>query len=634
MKRAICFLVALILWLGIASAENRTDESLPSRYDMRDDGVVTPVKLQYPQMCCWAFAAVGAAETAILSAMGKTYEEYPIDLSELHAAWFGKCLQEKPGDAEEQDIKAWQMQQQKNLGGGSPSTVGSLYATGAGPAEESRIPFRGREATPEAYMVTKEPEAWIENYKRFNAVRIMTEDDLTEEDLELLGEEAKSLIYTEEDLQADAEKELEKKRAEVEMGYYLLWYTGDNWTLPETDENGESLRMQQSPWILKDNNRLPPLTVPSDPEDGRSVRVPSEEGMNAAKQEMLNGHAVIVQYEAEHFSPSEENPDLYINYENWAQYTYDSIGSNHAVCIVGWDDDYPAENFTHEVHVTDTEGNVFVNAERTAKTTPPGNGAWLIKNSRGSETDAVPDGMAAPDGSAWPEHRSNFGIVNSEGLHTGYIWISYYDQTIHLPETMAFTVEEDENRGILQHDLMIPSFDWYYEKQSDQPVSAANVFTADRDMELTAVSARTVHDNSRVVFRIVRLNEGAKDPEDGEEQAQFSETFRYFGYHRTQLAEPVSLKRGDRFSVITTTSYLMDDGKRIWEYSAGTQREEGSRTDVHPGESFVKENGKWQDWMETEKTSESDDTNPQAAELYGELVTVYDYFSIKAFYRE
>ena len=74
MKRVICFLAALTLWLGSADAVDRTG-SLPSRYDMRDDGIVTPVKMQYPQMCCWAFAAVAAAETAILSAMGKTCEE-------------------------------------------------------------------------------------------------------------------------------------------------------------------------------------------------------------------------------------------------------------------------------------------------------------------------------------------------------------------------------------------------------------------------------------------------------------------------------------------------------------------------------------------------------------------------------
>ena len=93
-RRTMIFLVILsLLPAGLAAASVReysTNGKMPSRYDMRNDGIVTPVKLQYPQMCCWAFGAVGAAETAILSAMGKTYDEYPLDLSELHAAWFAK----------------------------------------------------------------------------------------------------------------------------------------------------------------------------------------------------------------------------------------------------------------------------------------------------------------------------------------------------------------------------------------------------------------------------------------------------------------------------------------------------------------------------------------------------------------
>ncbi len=92
-------------------------------------------------------------------------------------------------------------------------------------------------------------------------------------------------------------------------------------------------------------------------------------------------------------------------------------------------------------------------AERTAKTTPPGNGAWLIKNSRGSESDAIPDGMKAPDGTVYPEHYSNYGIVNEKGQHTGYNWISYYDYSLGGALTMDFVYREDqEHTGILQYD--------------------------------------------------------------------------------------------------------------------------------------------------------------------------------------
>lgn len=444
------------------------------------------------------------------------------------------------------------------------------------------------------------------------------------------------MIFTEEDLEAEAEKKLKEKQALAEAGYYFLWYSGDDWTVPEKDEDGRSMKTRRSRWLLKDDNRLPPLLIPTDPKDENSVLIPNEAGMNAAKQEMLNGHAVSANYLVESFSPIGENPDLFINYENWAQYTYEMGGANHRICIVGWDDNYPAENFTHEVHVTDGDGNRSVDAERTARTTPPGNGAWLIKNSRGSETDAIADGMTAPDGTTYPENISNYGIVNEDGLHTGYNWISYYDQFLKMPETLEFTIEaEDGHTGILQYDFLITSFESYYEKQCGQPVSVSNIFTADQDMELTAVSARTVHDNSRVVFRIVKLNEDAKNPEDGEELSQFSEVFPYFGYHRTVLTNPLSLKKGDRFSVITTTSFLSGDGSRIWLYSAATDiGDPGRQTAAEPGESFVEENGRWQDWTEAEKDSEQTGEDPLSSESEKGPATVYDNFSIKVFFRE
>lgn len=80
------------------------------------------------------------------------------------------------------------------------------------------------------------------------------------------------------------------------------------------------------------------------------------------------------------------------------------------VCIVGWDDDYAASNFTH---TTDRAGaTLWGDEEKAAQlTTPPGNGAWICKNSWGSETDAVAGGLIASDGTPRDAHAGDWGIV-------------------------------------------------------------------------------------------------------------------------------------------------------------------------------------------------------------------------------
>ena len=129
MKRMLAYLVILsLLPVGFAAAsvkEYSTNGKMPSRYDMRDEEIVTPVKLQYPWGTCWSFGSIAAAETSILSVMGKTYEEYPLDLSELHTAWFAKHpIQDvdDPNQAGEgilpEESEDPQVEEQKNLNSG------------------------------------------------------------------------------------------------------------------------------------------------------------------------------------------------------------------------------------------------------------------------------------------------------------------------------------------------------------------------------------------------------------------------------------------------------------------------------------------------------------------------------------
>ena len=74
----------------------------------------------------------------------------------------------------------------------------------------------------------------------------------------------------------------------------------------------------------------------------------------------------------------EESP--YYNPKTYAQYVNATEQANHEVAIIGWDDNFPKEKFL---------------------VAPPGDGAWIIKNSWG------------------PDFGDN-----------GCMYVSYYDQSL------------------------------------------------------------------------------------------------------------------------------------------------------------------------------------------------------------
>ena len=71
------------IFIGEPEEENN---SLPASYDARDDGLVTAPKVQGNTGCCWAFAAISAAETNMIK---KGLADTSVDYSEAHLVWFG-----------------------------------------------------------------------------------------------------------------------------------------------------------------------------------------------------------------------------------------------------------------------------------------------------------------------------------------------------------------------------------------------------------------------------------------------------------------------------------------------------------------------------------------------------------------
>lgn len=262
---------------------------------------------------------------------------------------------------------------------------------------------------------------------------------------------------------------------------------------------------------------------------------------------------------------------------------------NHLVTIVGYDDNYAKENFTRKVNGSVVEGS-----------TPPENGAFIVKNSWGSLTDedirtAVKDEFGntvykSPNASKW-------GIDD-----TGYFYISYYDHSLRTPTSFAF-YDEDETEfyelNYDQYDLM-QDVKYYDLKLKEETTQAANIFTAEEDEYLYQISAMVSKPMSKIKYKIyANVND---TPDSGELIEQGEITKQYAGYQRIDLSNMTYLPKGTRYSVIITQETRDDNDAVYTPVSVGLCvnyfASDGLVVNsvINEGESFVRSGGEWVDF--------------------------------------
>lgn len=176
--------------------------------------------------------------------------------------------------------------------------------------------------------------------------------------------------------------------------------------------------------------------------------------------------------------------------DNISYYSYGECERNHAVAIVGWDDNYSKELFA---------------------TAPEDDGAFIVRNSWG------------PD---WGEE--------------GYFYVSYYDENfaeIDNPfDTYTFVLNNtnhyDKN---YQHEISISNA---FELSSDT-VYIKNIFVAESDELITAVSTYFGYPSTYEIT--ITVNNESKHTQNGT---------GYYGYHTIPLTRNIPVSEGDVFEVM------------------------------------------------------------------------------------
>lgn len=178
----------------------------------------------------------------------------------------------------------------------------------------------------------------------------------------------------------------------------------------------------------------------------------------------------------------------FFNNETAASYCNDSAYGNHFVTLVGWNDTFSQDNF---------------------RITPPGDGAWICKNSWGTD---------------WGDE--------------GFFYLSYYDQPLHRGPAAAYVINNTLAYENL-YQLDVGGIDMVFTAGDNSTLDYANFFTAFDDGWIAAVG--TYFDDDEEYEIIVSVNGCDVYAQRG--KASFT------GYETIRLDTFVAVNEGDEFSI-------------------------------------------------------------------------------------
>lgn len=227
----------------------------------------------------------------------------------------------------------------------------------------------------------------------------------------------------------------------------------------------------------------------------QDVNVINTKDTNVIKQMIKEYGAVGISY---------FHDDKYYNKDENTYYNSSDTTTNHAVALIGWDNNFDKTKFNTE---------------------PSNNGAWLVRNSWGRD---------------WGKN--------------GYFWISYEDTSLakvayslDVEYKNDYTKDENYYDNNYQYDGGVSTATMPFSSGIDE----ANVFVANGKEELKAV-AIYAGANYNYDIKIYTNLTNKSNPISGTLVAEKSGTQIYEGYHTIKLDNSIMLSEGEIFSVVVT----------------------------------------------------------------------------------
>lgn len=232
---------------------------------------------------------------------------------------------------------------------------------------------------------------------------------------------------------------------------------------------------------------------------------------------------------------SSKGNSKYFNKDTNAYCYMGSEKPNHDVVIIGWDDNYPKENFS-----VDLEGD----------------GAFICQNSWGNE----------------------FG-------DDGFFYVSYYDTNIGTHNEVYTGVENPDNYdNIYQSDLCGWVGKMGYDKED---MYGANVFTATSDQNIKAASFyATASDTS---YELYIVNDFKDEYSFADRKKVAEGTLENAGYYTIKFDEEVPVTEGERYAVVLHINTPESTHPMAIEYDSGESYLKD--VDLDDGEGYISYDG-------------------------------------------